>query len=526
MQPGRELGAGHARQRQRVYQLGQRGLRQRLQQHAHQRPGGGQRVQQQGRRAAGGRRAQAEHAAGRGTDRARAAAGIGLPRRCEQALQQFERGGVGEVQVVEQQRVDAAGGAAQQGLHRLQQRCRRARGQCRATRRCACRQLGQQRRQRRSLGGVGRAGVALDHGAQHADQRGVGHQRVPGPAADVQAPRVFGGQRLQQPRLAHAGLAHQHRHRPGGQALQQLRALGVAAHQAGRAQQRGRHRLALRRRAGHRRGAFDGGQQGQRLGRRRCADLVLERVLAAVEGQHRGGAVAAQVVQPHHASVGVFRQRIGRQQLQRQWQRGAGLAGVFEGLDACHEGLPLGGRAAGAVARQPSIELGLLGCAEVAQQRRGGREVVRHAGGQRQQGAAVDDVGAQLLAQAEQALPQRIARGLGVAGGPQQRAQPLARGRPFEGQPGQQQRVGRGQGRGVRRPVRHGCRLQRELHGGGGHRVRVLRICGAAIVVGRWRAERGARQRRRSTGDASMTFGAPRGAPPMVWAPASGATLR
>jgi hypothetical protein len=104
----------------------------------------------------------------------------------------------------------------------------------------------------------------------------------------------------------------------GGQATLQGRQFGFAPDQPRGAQHRCRHRAARRQGAGQRARAFDGFQQRQCRRRRPRADFVLEHLLAVVKGQHRGGAVAAQVVQAHDTPVGVFGQGFGLQQLLRQ----------------------------------------------------------------------------------------------------------------------------------------------------------------------------------------------------------------
>ena len=72
-------------------------------------------------------------------------------------------------------------------------------------------------------------------------------------------------------------------------------------------------------------------------------------------------------------------------------------------------------------------------------------QIVRQILGQCQRDAAHDGFEVQCLAQLKQPLAQCIARGIGVAVGPQQCGQARARRRPFERQPGQQRSVPRRQ---------------------------------------------------------------------------------
>ena len=98
---------------------------------------------------------------------------------------------------------------------------------------------------------------------------------------------------------------------------------------------------------------FDGLQQGQRVHAWCGADLVLEQRLAAVEGQHRSSAVAAQVVQAHDAAVRVFRQGFGVEQGQRQGQGRGHVARRFERCDARLQALARLRLALRALAREP-----------------------------------------------------------------------------------------------------------------------------------------------------------------------------
>ena len=192
-------------------------------------------------------------------------------------------------------------------------------------------------------------------------------------------------------------------------------------------------------------GVLDGRQQRQGGGGRPRADLVLEQLLAAVEGQHGRRPVATQVVQAHDAPVGVFRQRLGLQQLQRQWQGAGAVSGGFQGFDVVFQGfarLRLSGTAAGG---QPGIELGAFRYLPVGQQTGRSVQVVGDPRGQLQDGRAANEIGAGQFAQAKQPLAQRVARGFGAAAWPQQCGQAFAGTGAFQRQPGQQQGIGSGQ---------------------------------------------------------------------------------
>jgi hypothetical protein len=115
----------------------------------------------------------------------------------------------------------------------------------------------------------------------------------------------------------------QHHHMAGGQAaLQRASSASRPTRRGGRSTEAG---SCCARRARRRPGpelsmvASSASVSGDGL----RADFVLEHLLAAVKGQHRRRAVAAQVVQAHDTPVRVFRQRFGLQQLQRQRQRAA-----------------------------------------------------------------------------------------------------------------------------------------------------------------------------------------------------------
>ena len=394
------------------------------------RAGRGQRVQQSLLPAAGHRGPHAQAPARAG--------GHTVAWQGQQQLQQLHGGVVGEVQVVQRQQRYRVAGMAQQGHHRLHQ------GRL-ARQRLAAGPFGQQGCEGPAQTRVGRTGHAVHHLAQGTCQGCVGHQVVARPPAGVQKAWLRRGQGLQQARLAHASLAQHDHDMAGGQTLLQRGELGVAPDQARRPQHRCRHRRPRRRGAGQRGGTLDGRQQGQRGRRRSCADLVLEQLFALVEGQHGGRTIAAQVVQPHDPPMGILRQRLGLQQLQRQRQCAGGVAGGFQQLDAVFQGLAclrLAGTAAGS---EPGVELGAFGRLPIGQQARSLIEIVPDVRCQLQGRGTVDQLGAGQLAQAKQALAKCVARGFGGAVRPQQCGQMFARTGAFQSQPGQQQGIGGGE---------------------------------------------------------------------------------
>jgi hypothetical protein len=196
---------------------------------------------------------------------------------------------------------------------------------------------------------------------------------------------------------------------------------------------------------------------------------VLEHLLAVVKGQHRRGAVAAQVVQAHDTPVRVFRQGFGLQQLQRQGQGARGIAGGFERFDAFFQNTPHLSLAGAAAGRQPGVELGAFRGLQVAQQARRAFQIVRNAGGQMQRGRAADEIRTRELAQPEEPLAQGVARGLCRAAGPQQGGQVFTRTGAFQRQPGQQQGVGRGQRVAVAAHANRRCAAQVEARCVVGH---------------------------------------------------------
>ena len=167
-------------------------------------------------------------------------------------------------------------------------------------------QFGQHQGQLLGAHGRQRQWVRRQHGAQQPCQQGAGDAGVAGPRLHDDDPRLAGRKLLQQAALADAGLTRQQKYparRPG---VVERRAFARAADQARRAHQAGRRQRTPRR---QRRGtALDGRQQLDRLGRRPCAQLVLQALLEALERGNRGRPIAAQVVQAHQAALGMFGQ--------------------------------------------------------------------------------------------------------------------------------------------------------------------------------------------------------------------------
>ena len=376
-QCGGDVLSNHAGKVQRVHQRGHLRHVQRLHDHARERRGRSQCVEQglQGRARLGWTQAQAPA-------RRRGAARCG-----EQALQQLDARAVGEVHVVEHEAGDAGASALQQLGHGLGHRRARRPALALARRSLRCIELNRQRRQQRReitpQPRIQRFGHTLDKGEQEPREARVRHQRIARTSRREDQCAVFGGERLQQARLAHAGLAADDDHAAGSPALAQRLQLGVAADEARRAQHghghglmqgllwRARRRVVARLR-------FDGLQQRQRVHAWCGADLVLEQRLAAVEGQHRSSAVAAQVVQAHDAAVRVFRQWLGVEQSQRQGQRRGHVARRFERCDARLQALARLRLALRALAREPGRELWRIAGRKLAQQRGCTGEVVRH----------------------------------------------------------------------------------------------------------------------------------------------------
>ena len=150
-------------------------------------------------------------------------------------------------------------------------------------------------------------------------------------------------------------------------------------------------------------------------------------------------------MQAHHAPVRGFGQRLQGQQLLRVRQRIGPVARVLGHLRQLDQRGVDAVAAAAALLLQPGGELAAGHRRSLAEHAVGVFEVVRDALGQGQRGAADHGLEAERLAQRKEALAQRVARGVGIAVGPQQRGQTRARRRAFQGQPGQQRGVARGE---------------------------------------------------------------------------------
>ena len=168
---------------------------------------------------------------------------------------------------------------------------------------------------------------------------------------------------------------------------------------------------------------LDRSQQAQRLFGGPGSDLVLEGALAAVEGEQGAGAVAAQVVQAHHAAMRRFAQDIEAKQRFGDRQRGGELARVFERAGLALERMARGAGALLALAAKPGVERRGVGELQPAEHAvRVADEVVADGLCQAQDLAALDQLAA-VLAQAEQALAQRVAGRGQAAFRPQQLGQ-------------------------------------------------------------------------------------------------------
>ena len=224
---------------------------------------------------------------------------------------------------------------------------------------------------------------------------------------------------------------------------------------------------AARRRRVGRGGGVDRRQQRQRLGRRLGADLVLQQLLAAVEGEQRRRAVALQVEQADDAPVRGFGQSLALQKLARVRQRGGVVAGALGRIGAGFERGLRAQAAALALQRQPGDELRAELVAGIAEHLLRVAEVVRQAVGERQRRVAADELDAELAPELEQALAQRVAGDVGRAARPEQDGETGARRRPFEREPGQQGRVAQRQV-GLPRIRMHESRGggEAKLHGG------------------------------------------------------------
>ena len=371
-------------------------------------------------------------------DRARAA-------RCEAETQRAERRPgqpfdpgvdtriVGELQVVEHDAGQSRGvrGAQQFGCQR-QRRTDRAR---RIGVRSACehQQLSVHRARERCAPAFGQRLHEPHDGRER--HRGVAR---PGPQHQHLGARLERG--VEQAALAEPGFAGHEEQLAGGPGVGDRGRFGLAPDHSRRPQHRGRQRLAggpgrcLR--------LLDGVQQRQRRRRRPGADFIFEQAFAIVEREQRGGAVAAQVMQPHDLAMRSFAQRVEAQQRLRDRQRTAQGTSVFEGTGLMFEVLAGGAEAALAPLAQPGVEFGCVVELGRSEQARGVRKVVLNAVGQAQHGATGQQLAA-LLLESVQALAQCAARQRRVAVGPQQGGEPGARRRAFDRKPGKQHRIAR-----------------------------------------------------------------------------------
>ena len=142
------------------------------------------------------------------------------------------------------------------------------------------------------------------------------------------------------------------------------------------------------------------------------------------------------------------------------------VPGAFGGVGQLDERTLHARAAARALQREPLAEFAadVLGLGAEHVVRVG--EVVFDAGGERERRVAVHQFGAELAAQLEEALAQRVACGVRRALGPEQLGQAGAWRRPFEREPGEQRRVARRQL--DRRATRHddtGLAGELEQHG-------------------------------------------------------------
>jgi hypothetical protein len=144
-------------------------------------------------------------------------------------------------------------------------------------------------------------------------------------------------------------------------------------------------------------------QQGERLDRWPGADLVFQRSLAGIEGQQRGSAVAAQIVQAYHVAVCRFAGPIEPKQRLGDRQRGGELAGLLEPARLPLEAEPSRADPLLALLVEPRVEGGRIGEAQVAEHAARLVEVVLDAGDEAHRLAAGDDLAA-LLPQLKQAL--------------------------------------------------------------------------------------------------------------------------
>jgi hypothetical protein len=229
--------------------------------------------------------------------------------RQHQGLQEFEARIVGEVEVVDDDGVQADSDRVdQRGVDRtVQGEPLRLPGESDGGA-----ELRQDEGELLGAGGAQRDRVLGEQGTQQAGQPGVGDARVAGAGAHADDARVAGRELVQQAALADSRLADDQEaaaRRPG---VIECGELALAADEARRPHQaRGNDGAPCRQR---RAAALDRRQQLDRLGRRRRPLLVLEALLEALEGGDRRRAVAAQIVQPHDATLRMLAQRIALDQ--------------------------------------------------------------------------------------------------------------------------------------------------------------------------------------------------------------------
>ena len=218
---------------------------------------------------------------------------------------------------------------------------------------------------------------------------------------------------------------------------------GLAPDHSGRLEHRDRQGLPAG--PGGRFCLLDGLQQRQGLGRRAGADVVLQHLFAAVEGEQGRGAITPQVVQAHDPPMGLLGGRITGQQLLCHGERLAKFLGALEPCRNTGERLDVLGPVALACTGEPcrkTARVGLGDCVQQFRRTRAGRcEIDLHMGRQARHRSAFEQVEAERLAQAKQALAQVGPGALAVHVRPQQHRQRPARRRSFDGQIGQHQRV-------------------------------------------------------------------------------------
>ena len=200
--------------------------------------------------------------------------------RVQQELQQLDARGIRELQVVDRERLDAAGGTR----HRRGAGVEQARPAGLVVQRCGLAKIGQQTGQ--AIARAGRQGPEhlLRQRSQQSRRGCIAHPFVTGARASLQDSRLRAQEVVQQPRLAHAGVAENQRGTSLLPYLLQGRPLRPAGHQPWGSQQRCRY-PARGLHLGVDCCTLQGVEQRHRLGRRLRADLVLEHLLAAVEGQ-------------------------------------------------------------------------------------------------------------------------------------------------------------------------------------------------------------------------------------------------